>query len=243
MVRMLIAEDNLTVAKQLFNDIIEKNNNIQLVGINSDGLEVMEYLKKEIPDILLLDIVMPKMNGMEVLDKIIKEKEKYFPKLHIIIISGHTEKLYEKNNRMKYIYAKIEKTYDVKKIEYIMENLCDSIAYDNIIKYVNDVLSYFEFNVKSLAYIFFKDAICEVLYRKNQKFDLENDIYINIAKKYNKKNAKIIKWSIEKLINQMYINTRYDVIKKYFGFYEDKKPSTKLFIRKILDNYIELSRT
>jgi DNA-binding response OmpR family regulator len=56
------------------------------VTVAHDGLEAMEYLKKDTPDILLLDIIMPNMNGFEVLEALNKDRK--FKGLPIIVLSN-----------------------------------------------------------------------------------------------------------------------------------------------------------
>lgn len=238
MITMFIADDELINVKALFNEIIKNNNNIQLVGISNNGVEIYEYLKENVPDILILDLKMPKMTGIELLDRIRKNKEMYFPKLHIIVISGYLKELYEPVRYDELVYATLSKPYLIDELMHVINNICTKINSETIRKYVNKELNLFEFNVNSNAYNFLKESIYVILYDGNNNFNLEKDIYVKVAKKFKKKNIKSIKWSIEKLMNKMYINTRYEIIQKYFRFQDDRKPSTKLFIRTIVDKYM-----
>jgi len=56
------------------------------VSIAKDGVEGMEKIEKEIPDLILLDIVMPKMGGFEVMKEL--QKKNKFSNIPIIIISN-----------------------------------------------------------------------------------------------------------------------------------------------------------
>ncbi len=53
----------------------------------SNGKELLEFLEEEIPDLVILNITMPVMNGLETMPKI---REKY-PNLKVIILSMHTD--------------------------------------------------------------------------------------------------------------------------------------------------------
>lgn len=55
-----------------------------------DGLEALEHLEKEKPDLILLDIIMPRMDGMEVLKKI-KEDER-FSNIPVILLTNLSQK-------------------------------------------------------------------------------------------------------------------------------------------------------
>ena len=38
-------------------------------------------------------------------------------------------------------------------------------------------------------------------------------------------------------MNNMYMDTKYNIVNEYFNFIEDKKPTTKLFIRYVVNNF------
>ncbi len=56
------------------------------VTIAKDGVDGIEEVRKEIPDLILLDIIMPRMGGFEVMKEL--QKDKSFSKIPIIIISN-----------------------------------------------------------------------------------------------------------------------------------------------------------
>lgn len=69
---ILVVEDSLTQAEQL-KYILEKKD--FKVTVANDGVEALEYINKSIPDLVVTDILMPKMDGYELCQKI-KEDEK-----------------------------------------------------------------------------------------------------------------------------------------------------------------------
>ena len=71
--RVLIAEDNAEYAEYLKN-LLEENN-ICVTGMARDGAEAIEMLKELRPDVMTLDIVMPRLDGIEVLKRMRTEKE------------------------------------------------------------------------------------------------------------------------------------------------------------------------
>lgn len=64
--RMLIADDNKDFA-YMFQACMSANNDIEIVGIAEDGDQTCSMLEQARPDVLLLDLVMPSMDGLEVL--------------------------------------------------------------------------------------------------------------------------------------------------------------------------------
>ena len=64
-----IADDNERMLR-LLGDIIRSDHDLEVVGTAKDGEEAYKMIKDKEPDVVLLDIVMPKLDGLEVLEKI-----------------------------------------------------------------------------------------------------------------------------------------------------------------------------
>ena len=89
LIQIGIAEDHLLTRQGLIS-LLKEFEGINVMFDVANGRELLDTLKKSVPDIILLDIEMPVMNGREVFEKI---KVKY-PKLKIIIISMHFKDSY-----------------------------------------------------------------------------------------------------------------------------------------------------
>lgn len=86
---IVIADDHAAVRKSL-RVMVECDPNLQLIGEASDGLEAIRAVHALQPDLLLTDIKMPQMTGLEVLQYLRNEKNS----LGVIILSNHSEPLY-----------------------------------------------------------------------------------------------------------------------------------------------------
>lgn len=64
-----IADDN-DLMRQLLDTIVQSDEELSVVGTAKDGEEAYQMIKEKEPDVVLLDIVMPKMDGLGVLDKV-----------------------------------------------------------------------------------------------------------------------------------------------------------------------------
>ncbi len=84
MARILIIEDEAAI-RRVLNKILTEENKGYEVFEAEDGLAGMEIIKNEDFDLVLCDIKMPKMDGVEVLEAIKKIK----PEIPIVMISGH----------------------------------------------------------------------------------------------------------------------------------------------------------
>ena len=71
---LLLADDNLKLAKNL-SLYIHKNISdlVKIIGVTNNGETAMEIIKNSKPDILLLDLKMPKLNGLEVIRRTKKD--------------------------------------------------------------------------------------------------------------------------------------------------------------------------
>ena len=84
MYRILIIEDEAAIRRVLVKILSEENQGYEVFEAE-DGLAGMEIIKKEDFDLVLCDIKMPKMDGVEVLEAVKKIK----PEIPIVMISGH----------------------------------------------------------------------------------------------------------------------------------------------------------
>lgn len=82
MIKILIADDQELIRESL-KIILDMNSDIKVIGLAEDGNKVLEIVKKNLPDIILMDIRMPELDGV-LCTKIIKEK---FPNVKIIILT------------------------------------------------------------------------------------------------------------------------------------------------------------
>ena len=64
-----IADDN-QMTLELLGDIVSSDNELQVIGTAKDGEEAYHLIKEKEPDVVLMDIVMPKLDGLGVLEKI-----------------------------------------------------------------------------------------------------------------------------------------------------------------------------
>lgn len=74
-IKVLIADDNKDFVT-LLSSCLSMYPDMEIAGTARDGVEVLRQIKTVRPDVLLLDIVMPEMDGMEVLAKLKESKEK-----------------------------------------------------------------------------------------------------------------------------------------------------------------------
>ena len=85
-IKVLIVDDSQLV-QRLIAGICEESKELEVVGIASDPYEARELIKKHHPDVLTLDIEMPKMNGYQFLQNLMRLKP-----MPVVMISSLTQK-------------------------------------------------------------------------------------------------------------------------------------------------------
>jgi len=69
MIRVIVADDHHLV-RQGIRALLEKARDIQVIGEAADGVEAVEMARELNPDVLVMDIVMPRMNGTQALEQL-----------------------------------------------------------------------------------------------------------------------------------------------------------------------------
>ena len=69
-----IADDNERIV-QLLENIVKSDKELEVVGKAGNGEEIVSIIKQKEPDVVLLDIVMPKMDGLSVMEKVNEDAE------------------------------------------------------------------------------------------------------------------------------------------------------------------------
>ncbi len=84
-----LADDHVLV-RQGLKSILEKNPELEVVGEANDGLDLLNLLRKVIPQLVILDISMPNLRGIEAIHEI----KRIHPDIKIMILTMHRDKSY-----------------------------------------------------------------------------------------------------------------------------------------------------
>jgi DNA-binding NarL/FixJ family response regulator len=88
-IQVLIADDH-TLVRAGFRSLLQNITGVEVVAEAGDGHEALQKIKAHHPDIVLMDIAMPELNGLEVVARVSKE----FPHVRVIILSMHANEEY-----------------------------------------------------------------------------------------------------------------------------------------------------
>jgi DNA-binding NarL/FixJ family response regulator len=87
--RIFIAEDH-TIVREGLRILVSSDPHFEVVGEAEDGREVIRSVEECKPDLILMDLSMPRMNGMEA----IREIKKLSPKIRILVLTIHKTEEY-----------------------------------------------------------------------------------------------------------------------------------------------------
>jgi DNA-binding NarL/FixJ family response regulator len=88
-VRIVIAEDH-TILREGLRSLLSSDPSFEIVGEAEDGREAIKCVEKFRPDLILTDLSMPRMNGMEA----IKEIKRQSPKTKVLVLTVHKAEEY-----------------------------------------------------------------------------------------------------------------------------------------------------
>lgn len=86
-IRVLIVDDH-AILRDGINTLLDRQLGIRVIGQAGNGYEAIELVEKLNPDIVLMDIAMPKMNGLEATQKI----SDLYPEVKILILTQHNNR-------------------------------------------------------------------------------------------------------------------------------------------------------
>lgn len=151
MVKLLIADDESFTRQGILETIPWKALNISEVREAYDGQNALEIIKDFEPDILLTDVRMPRLNGIELSFKV----RELYPNCSIIFMSGFSDKEYLKSAIHLKAISYVEKPIDLDELEIsirnavteaqkskiIYKNIKDNIVLDLINSITNDEIN------------------------------------------------------------------------------------------------------
>lgn len=88
-IKVLLAEDHTIVRKGL-RSLLDKETGIEVVGEAEDGREAVKRAEELLPDVVVMDISMPGLNGLEAT----RQLKKHFPGMKIIILTVYANEEY-----------------------------------------------------------------------------------------------------------------------------------------------------
>ncbi len=108
--RIVIVEDN-EISRTLLRTLL-RNAGYEVIGEARDGLSGLELVDRLQPDLVCLDVIMPKLDGMKVLAKLRRET----PDIPVLMITGHADREAVENMIKEGASGIVVKPFNAKKV-------------------------------------------------------------------------------------------------------------------------------
>lgn len=186
--KIMVAEDNTSIYS-CYQNFLSKDKTIEFIGNALDGNSAVKMYTEKNPDLMLLDLNLPKKNGLEILNEI-TDYESQDTKCNIIVISGD-EKLMHKLYNTKKVYRIIPKPASLASIKRaIYEFKKEQIINDFSESKCQDLLMKLKLNPYSKNGRLLTETI-KLCYCDLELLDNMKNIYLILARKYSCSPEKI----------------------------------------------------
>ena len=248
-----IADDN-QLTLDLLGDIVSSDSELQVVGTAKDGESAYRLIKEKQPDVVLLDIVMPKLDGLGVLDKIRSDQAVKNPPSVLMVSAvgneGITEDAFAKGadyyimkpfdqktilDRIKSVrkrrHAKNFQSNNGTK-EYVEQDMMKSLEED-----VTGIIHEVGVPAHIKGYQYLREAIIMSVNNMDMLNSITKILYPSIAKKFQTTSSRVER-AIRHAIEVAWSRGKMDTLDDLFGYTISNgkgKPTTSEFIALITD--------
>lgn len=249
--KVAVADDNEKILN-LLGEIVKEEQDLQLVGKAIDGEEAYRMIKREEPDVVLLDLIMPKMDGLSLMGKVSEDKTiKKMPKFIIVTAIGQ-ETIAEQafNKGANYYIMKpfdnqtvIDRIRHTKDVSYIKNDSRKNSITDtkhlepNLEVDVTEIIHEIGVPAHIKGYHYLRDAIMMSVEDTEILNSITKILYPTIAKK-NRTTPSRVERAIRHAIEVAWSRGKMDTIDALFGYTISTgkgKPTNSEFIALIAD--------
>ena len=240
-ISIVIADDNKNFRESL-QQFLDSHEDLEVVGMTNNGLEALELVESLSPDILVLDLILPCLDGLGVLSRLGSFSKR--PKVIISTAMGQ-ENMTQEAVRLGIDYFLL-KPYDYQTLSMRIRQLAGMansvvepsvVAGKNFDVEVTNILHQMGVPAHIKGYQYLRDAIVFVIDDTNLLGAVTKELYPMIAKKYNT-TASRVERAIRHGIELAWDRGNIELMNKYFGYtidVERGKPTNSEFIAMIAD--------
>jgi two-component system response regulator (stage 0 sporulation protein A) len=252
MLKVLIADDNPRIASALEN-VLRQDSEIQVVGKAEDGMEAMKMIEETEPDVLLLDLIMPKLDGLGVLERIRRMKGSA-KQPEVIVISGISQERVTESafdlGAAYYLLKPFDNEVVLKHVQYFKpgakarfiakpeENRrSEKLAQYNLESDVTNIIHEIGVPAHIKGYQYLRDAIMMSVDDSEMLNSITKILYPSIAKQHGTTPSRVER-AIRHAIEVAWSRGKIDTIDELFGYtvHNGKgKPTNSEFVALIAD--------
>lgn len=254
-ISVLIADDNKEFCS-ILNDYLLNQRDIVVIGVAKDGREALTLIEERKPDLVVLDIIMPHLDGLGVLERLnIMELEK-MPRVIVLSAVGQ-DKITQKaitlgadyyvvkpfdmdvfTKRIREMFISTTADEPVRKQSVMMRSEITSIKEPmDLETEITSIIHEIGVPAHIKGYMYLREAIMMVVNDMELLSAVTKELYPSIAKKYNT-TASRVERAIRHAIEVAWGRGQIEAINKLFGYTvhtEKGKPTNSEFIAIIAD--------
>lgn len=256
-ISVLIADDNKEFCN-ILNDYLLNQRDIMVTGIAKDGLEALKLIEEKKPDLVVLDIIMPHLDGLGVLERLNTMNLNPMPRVIVLSAVGQ-DKITQRAITLGADYY-VVKPFDMdvftKRIRQMFNNTIyaeDTRSNVPIVENtevrtskkepmdleteITNIIHEIGVPAHIKGYMYLREAITMVVNDMELLSAVTKELYPSIAKKYNT-TASRVERAIRHAIEVAWGRGQVDAINKLFGYtiHNDKgKPTNSEFIAMVAD--------
>jgi two-component system response regulator (stage 0 sporulation protein A) len=242
-VRVLLADDNRDFC-ELVREFFSRQDDLELVGIAGNGLEVLDLLAKTNPQVLILDIIMPHLDGLGVLEKLNSLDLPRKPKVIMLTAFGQeniTQRVVELGADY-YVLKPFSLDVLASRIRQLVSAAASPAATQrprtrSMDLEVTNIIHEIGIPAHIKGYLYLRDAILAVISRIELLGAVTKELYPMIATKY-KTTPSRVERAIRHAIEVAWNRGNFEVINSLFGYtvnLERGKPTNSEFIAMVAD--------
>jgi len=261
-ISVLIADDNVEFATTLMN-YLGKEEDMEVVGIAKDGLETVELIKQKIPDIVILDVIMPHLDGLGVLEKLptlnleknpstimlsavgqekITQKAISLGAEYYVVKPFEIDVLVKRIKELKYYYPMVQETTTYsgvreEKTNYITIDPRKRTNECNLEALVTNIIHELGVPAHIKGYQYLREAIMMVVNDIELINEITKQLYPEIAERYNTTPSRVER-AIRHAIEVSWSRGRLETTNGIFGYTVSAakgKPTNSEFIAMVAD--------
>ena len=246
-----IADDNERML-DLLGEIIEGDKDLNLVGKANNGEDMYQIIKEEEPDVVLLDLIMPKMDGLSVMELVGADRTmKKRPNFIVVTAIGQeriTEDAFKKgasyyilkpfNNET--ILQRIKNTNHVVRNDYSMgetKHKSIEVSQESLESQVTDMIHEIGIPAHIKGYHYLRDAILMAIDDMDVLNAITKVLYPTVAKKHQTTSSRVER-AIRHAIEVAWSRGKLDTLDQLFGYTVSNgkgKPTNSEFIALVAD--------
>lgn len=259
-ISVLIADDNKEFCN-ILSDYFSSQKDITVVGVAKDGIEVLELIEETKPDLVVLDIIMPHLDGLGVLERLNTMNINPMPRIIILSAVGQ-DKITQRaialgadyyvvkpfdmdvlSNRIRDMFSgttggdAVRRTSGVQSSSVLDVKVKSSSQVVDLETEITNIIHEIGVPAHIKGYMYLREAITLVVNDIELLSAVTKELYPAIAKKYNT-TASRVERAIRHAIEVAWSRGQVDTINKLFGYTihnEKGKPTNSEFIAMVAD--------